>query len=519
MKSGKIALILACFAFSGPALAQDGMLAERIDQLARRTVDEFHITGLSITVVTSDEVLFAKSYGLREAGGDVAVDTDTIFPFGSIGKALTATTLAMLVDEGKLDWDDPVRDYIPEFEMSDPYITREFSIRDALTHRSGLPLGAGDLLFVPDGDPEISDVLAALKYIQPETSFRSEFAYDNMMYIVAGEVVARVEDKPWAQVVRERIFDPLDMDSCIALPSLAALAENTVTQHGRPSGSDTAEPIDPSYMLPDTAASAGGVSCSITDLGKWTQFWLRGGTTISGQQLVSENQIREMWTGVTPFPVSAGMRPARTHFALYALGWGLYDFYGDLLVAHKGGTMGAVSHVALLPDRNVGVFITTNDMFPAIPALSYQILNEYAGFDPETDWLALAEESYAQFLDVSGRDAVMAETLASEPTRALSAYEGTYKDPWYGEVSVVEQNGVLIFDMLRSTALTAPLVPVDEDRFLARWPDRTLNADAYVTFSTNGDCVTGLTLQAVSDTTDFSFDYEHLHFSKMAETP
>ena len=345
MRKAVLASLVTAIALTTGAVSAADPTPEQIEAYATKTIDDFKITGLAITVVKGDSIIFQHGYGVRDIRQpDIKVDENTLFPFASIGKAFTTASLAMLVDEGKLNWDDPVRNYIPEFEMSDPYITAEFSVRDLVTHRSGLSLGAGDLLVFPDANPDVEDIITAVKYLPPATSFRSEYAYDNLMYIIAGEVLSRIDGRPWSKVIEERVFKPLKMKSCKALPSQGAEAKNTITQHLRIPGSWEGEPIDPRYVMGDSTAPAGGISCSIADLSKWAQFWLNDATAPSGKRLISEAQVKELWTGVTPQPVNPMMADlGGTHFSVYGLGWGLHDFHGKLLVSHSGGLLGAVS--------------------------------------------------------------------------------------------------------------------------------------------------------------------------------
>ncbi|WP_158085740.1 serine hydrolase [Henriciella aquimarina] len=492
---------------------------DKIDAQARETIEAFGLPGLAITVVSGDSVLFQETYGIRDVREPSGkIDEDTLLPFASIGKAFTTTALAMLVDEGKLAWDDPVRDFIPEFEMSDPYITAEFSVRDLVTHRSGLPLGAGDLLVFPDANPDVPAVLAAIKNIPPSTSFRSEYAYDNLMYIVAGEVLSRIEDKPWADVIESRIFEPLGMASCKALPSEAAGADNTITQHMPQPGSGKNEPIDPRYIMGDASAPAGGLSCSITDLATWAQFWLNDATTEDGTRLVSEAQLKELWSPVTPQEVSPMLaKLGNIHFSLYGLGWVLRDLHGDLFVGHSGGLLGATSYFGILPEEDIAVFVVSNGFTPASSALALQILDGAAEPESESDWIGALAGYYEQQQETAKKDAGLDEetkTEPVEPARPLEAYTGTYVDPWYGPVSIEIRQGALFIDMSRSEALDAPLVPVADDKFVARWPDRNLNADAYVIFSEEDGTVSGMTMEAVSETTDFSFDFRDLDFTR-----
>lgn len=518
MKPLKILMTAAAGAIFASQTGLAEISAEKIEASTKRTIEAFDLVGLGVTVVSGDAVIFQDVYGVkdvRQSSGKI--DTDTLFPFASIGKAFTTAALAMLVDEGKLGWDDPVRNFIPEFEMSDPYITAEFSVRDLVTHRSGLPLGAGDLLIVPDGKPEVADILAAIRHIPPETSFRSEYAYDNLMYIIAGEVLARIEGRPWAEVIRTRIFEPVGMTSCKAVPSEGAAADNTITQHLRTPGSRVGEPIDPRYIMGDATSPAGGLSCSITDLAKWGQFWLNDATTASGVQLISPAQAKELWTGVTPQRVDAMLSQlGGTHFSLYGLGWVLRDFHGELLVSHSGGLLGATAFFGILPETDVAVFVTSNDFTPAASALALQILSDLAKPDAASDWIGVLEGYYVAQQDTAQQDAGLADGQATEeavkPVRPLSAYIGTYADPWYGSVSIQIRDNSLFIDMSRSEVLDGPLKPVAPDRFVARWPDRTLNADAYVVFSEEAGEVTGMNMMPVSDTTDFSFNFKDLSF-------
>lgn len=517
--------MFACAAVSALSIANvwaADITPAQVEAYVAKAVEDFEVTGLAITVVTKDSVVFQDVYGVRDVRTGVPVDENTIFPFASISKAFTTAALAMLVDEGKLDWDDPVRNYIPEFEMSDPYITAEFSVRDLVTHRSGLPPGAGDLLLIPDANPEVSDILAAIKHIPPSTSFRSRYAYDNLLYIVAGEVLSRIDGRPWHKIIEARIFKPLNMKSCEALPSKAAASKNTVTQHLRVPETWEAKPINPLYIVGDNVSPAGGLSCSITDLAKWAQFWLNDATAPSGERLISEAQAREVWTGVTPQGGGGLMGDlGGSHLSIYGLGWGLRDFHGKLLVSHSGGVLGGSSYFGVLPEVDIAVFVTSNVSTYASSALALQILSDAAGPESNSDWLgrlhSIAANRKATMQKDSGdsesEDAV--KDMAIEPVRSLAEYVGTYVDPWYGPVSIEIRNDALFIDMSRSQILDAPLIPVEPDKFVARWPDRTLNADAYVVFSANEDGrVTGMTMEAVSETTDFSYDFHDLNFTK-----
>ncbi|WP_375283912.1 serine hydrolase [Marinicauda pacifica] len=518
MKWTDLAAATAAAAIFTTSTTAQELTAERIDAAARETIEAFDIPGMAVSVVRGGDVIFTQTYGVRDVRApEVPVDENTIFPFASVGKAFTTAALAMLVDEGKLNWDDPVRRFIPEFEMSDPYITEHFSVRDLVTHRSGLPLGAGDLLVFPDADPEVSDILAAIRNIPPETSFRAEYAYDNLMYVIAGEVAARAAGKPWHEVIEDRIFEPLGMESCQALPSEAAADDNTVTQHSRAPGETEATPIDPRYIVGDNTAPAGGLSCSIADLSTWAQFWLNEGVGPDGERLLSQEQVEELWSPVTPQTVSPLLEQlSGTHFSLYALGWSLRDFHGEFFVGHSGGLLGAASYFGLLPDQDLAVFVTSNISTYGSSALALQLLSDAAAPEAESDWLGTLHGAYLASQETAIRDSGSGDEpdVAIDPVRDLEAYAGEYVDPWYGLVTVEIRDGGLFLDMSRSEVLDAPLVAVAPDRFVARWPDRSLNADAFVDFTAEDGQVVGMTMEPVSETTDFSFDFHDLDFTK-----
>ena len=518
------ALMTAGFAIADDMAASETKASqdlshETLEAYIQKTIEAFNITGMAVAVVSADAVIFQNTYGLRDINGTAKVNADTIFPFGSVGKAFTTAALATLVDEGKIDWDDKVRQYIPEFEMSDPYITEEFTIKDLLTHRSGLPLGAGDLLIFPDGYLEMQDVLNVFKTIKPTSSFRSEYAYDNLMYIVAGEVLARAHGGTWSDALETRLFDPLEMTSCKALPSEAMKSKNTALEHERNLGGKTAAPLNPLYILPDGSAPAGGISCSISDMAKWAQFWLREGKSASGETLILDAQVKKLWTGVTPTPVNRDAQThAKTNFSLYALGWAVSDFHGEQFVYHSGGLLGAVSYIGILPEKDIAVVFMANDWLPYVSGFVKQILQDVSAPEAGFDWIAEAEEKYNNYLELSRKDAGLDEAqlvdISVPPVRPLSEYVGTYTDPWYGDVTLSLREGQLHIDTARSKAFDVSLVSVDTDKFVARWTDRALNADAYLNFQVEDETVVGLRMEAVSETTDFSYDFHDLRFVK-----
>ena len=266
------------------------------------------------------------------------------------------------------------------------------------------------------------------------------------------DALARVEGEAWADVLDARIFDPLAMDSCEARPSVAAADDNTITQHSRPPGVADAAPIDPRYIIGDSTSPAGGISCSIDDLSIWAQFWLNEGIAEDGTRLLSEAQVNELWTGVTPQGVSPLLQQlGGTHFSLYGLGWTLRDFHGQLMVGHSGGLLGASSYFGLLPEEDIAVFVSSNVSTYASSALALQLLAEAAAGDEAADWVGVLHGVYTRSQEMAVQDSGAGDQpdVAIEPVRGLTAYTGIYMDPWYGAVSIEMRNGGLFIEQFR----------------------------------------------------------------------
>jgi CubicO group peptidase (beta-lactamase class C family) len=490
-----------------------------IDRAVTRAMAEFSVPGIAVGIVKDGQLVFAKGYGVRTIGQPGKVDADTLFAIGSNTKAFTAAALAILVDEGKLHWDDRVIDHLPDFRMWDPFVTREFTVRDLLTHRSGLGLGAGDLLFVTPTDFTRRDILHALRFLKPVSSFRSEFAYDNLLYAVAGELVPAVTGQSWEDFVTQRILKPLHMDACAVATSRLADRGNLASPHSLVAGKlQTVEPLD----IP-AAAPAGSIQCNVTGLAKWVSTQLAHGRAPDGTVLFSEAQGAEMWSAQTILrPSGKRAEMTRTHFAAYGLGWGLEDFEGYKRVSHNGGLPGMVTHVGMIPELGLGVVVLTNQQEGAVlTALPLQILEAYTGA-PKRDWVGLVKAmSVEREQRIREADANRApDAVAATSAANLDAYVGTFADPWRGEASVTRTAGGLELRFSHTDDLEGPLLPRGNNLFVVRWNDRSLNADAYVRFTEDfTGKVVGFTMQAVSAATDFSFDFQDLDFKRTGAPP
>ncbi len=491
------------------------------DAEARRTMAAYDSTGMVVSVMVDGEVVHVGAYGLAEEGSDRPVTTDMRFPIASITKAFTTTALAILVDRGQVDWDAPVRSYIPEFAMYDPWVSERFTVRDAITHRSGLPLGAGDLLIWPDGDATPDDVIAALPHLRPTTGFRDGYAYDNLLYVVAGEIVERVSGEDWATFVTSEILQPVGLDGCAAQQDRIAPGTPVVTGHERAAGADAGVPIDERLAFSQTWSAAGGLYCTADDMMTWARFWFDRGVTPDGTRILSEAQVEEVLTGVTPVDVPALHRDAgSSHLALYSLGWFVQDYEGTLMLRHSGGAPGVVSNLVLLPEHEIAVFASSNDYRSAASTFTYHVANALVA-DEERDIIAVLGASFAQ-AEAEGAALISGDGGRPEnpapPSLPLSAYTGTYRDPWYGEVRISAMtDGGLFIDMGRSEILDGPLTHHSGDRFAAFWPDASLKADAFVDFAVEDGVATRITMQAISELTDFSYDFHDLQLERVKE--
>ena len=526
-----LAIALAgCATTPPPAPATPMQVADTVDAAApppdydyemQRVMQAYDSTGMAAAVMVDGKIAWTGAAGLAEEDTDRSVTTDMLWPIASISKAFTTTALAILVDRGEVEWDAPVRTYIPEFAMWDPWVSEHFTVRDALTHRSGLPLGAGDLLIWPDGDAEPEDVIAALPHLRPSTGFRSEYAYDNLLYVVAGEIVERVSGRDWGEFVTGEILQPVGMTECAAERAMLPDGAPVVTGHERAAGAEDGVPTDPRLDFSPTWSAAGGIFCTPEGMMKWSKFWIDGGVTEGGQRIVSEEQARELWQGVTPTGVRGGLQAAgSSNLAMYALGWSVHDFEGTLAVGHGGGAPGVVSNLLILPDRDIAIFSATNDYRGAASTFNYHIASALLGA-PENDfigdWGAAFAEAEARGAALIGETGASAPADASPPPLPLAAYVGTYRDPWYGEVTIRETANGLYIDMGRSTVLDGDLTHYDGNRFAAFWPDSSLKADAFVDFEVEDGRVVRMTMQAISDLTDFSYDFHDLRLERVTD--
>jgi CubicO group peptidase (beta-lactamase class C family) len=491
-----------------------------IEQSIGRAMEEFQAPGMAVSIVHDGEVFFSGGHGIVELGSKQPVDEATLFQIASISKAFTAATLAILVDEEKLGWDDPVINDLPEFRMYDPWVTREFTIRDLLTHRSGLPLGAGDLLLVPRARSTREEIIHAFRYLKPNTSFRSEYAYDNLLYIVAGEVVGRVSGTSFEEFLEQRLLFPLGMKDCAATLGRTSRTAVKATPHVVVEDElETTESLESTIV-----AAAGGVNCSARSMTAWMSFILNQGVTADGEQLISANQISQLLKPVTLMSTSAYLtQHAGAFLTAYSLGWNVSTFYGHPLYSHGGGLWGMTSYIAILPDQGLAVFASNNQMSVGPRAVVFDILNQFLegeAHESGKDWIAIYADLIGDRRSSAAATVAEAEDARSKDSKhslPLDAYAGTYRDAWYGDITIsLADDGRLWFRSGRSDALHGPLEHFQFETFIARWTERKWNADAYVSFMLSPEGgVEGIRMKAVSPATDFSFDFHDLDLKRL----
>jgi CubicO group peptidase (beta-lactamase class C family) len=472
-----LSIALIVLAAARPSLAQPGPLAG-FDAAVAQAVRDWKTPGLAIAVVKDGAVVFAKGYGVRKLGGPEAVDERTLFAVGSTTKAMTAAALGMLVDEGKLSWDDPVTKHLPWFALDDPYVTREVRVRDLLTHRAGVP--NTDLLWYEQATPA-REVIGRLRDVPLETSLRTHFTYQNVMYAAAGEVVAAVSGMPWSEFVRTRIFTPLGMTGTIATAATLDAQPNVAAPHYEIDGTVTAV----RNASVDSVAPAGAVWSSVRDMAEWLRMLLAGGTAPGGQRLLSPKVVTELFTPQTMVGEDAFYPTARLtkpHWTTYGLGWFQADYAGEKVDFHTGSIDGMVAIAGLIRDRGLGVFVLANlDHAELRHALMYTVFDRYLG-RPSRDWSAEMRALYAGLTAEAEARRVKADAervSGTSPSLPLDRYVGRYTSPVYGTVVVTRQGAGL--HAAFGTGFAGPLEHWHYDTFRAVW-DAKWRGSAPATF-------------------------------------
>ncbi|MEP1554164.1 MAG: serine hydrolase [Paraglaciecola sp.] len=489
-----------------------------------QALDKFATPGMAVGVTYKGRAIHLEGYGKRDIKGDLAVTATTQFRIGSTSKAFTVASLGILVDEGKLNWEDKVTDHLPEFKMMDPWVTAEFTIRDLLTHKSGLVSGAGDSMIWPEPSGfSRQEVISKLRYLTPKYSFRSQYAYSNVMYITAAEIVARITNMPWEQFVDTRIFAPLNMN-CYAGDMPKAALENVSKGYEINSNNDFFEiPRNGINGKTLMSAAAGGIVCNAQDMLKWAAYLLTLNKQLNLEeqefetQVFSAQRLKEMWSPTTILPLPKRERENnQTHIKTYGLGWRLFDVDGLQLASHTGTISGFQAFVTLVPKLELGIVLLSNGSNSGARASIMQtILKAFVSPNDDYDWVqdefeyreVRKQEYLANWQEPKGTNTVLL---------APSNYVGTFEDKWFGKIIIENTNGKLRIHSDRMLSLTGTLKPFNEHSFKIIWDNQNAASHAFIHFNTDiNSVVTSFTLTPFKVEEPENHEYLDMFFNKI----
>jgi len=506
----KIFLPFLCFAFS---LANGQETIPALDEYVDSVLRVFEVPGISLSIVKDGKILLAKGYGVKKLGEKKPVTEHTLFSIASNTKAFTSAALAILVEEKKLQWDDPVINYLPWFRMSDPWVTSQMTVRDLLVHHSGIAAFAGDLLIFPPSDYSRKEIVSRLKDFSLVHSFRTYYGYDNILYLAAGEVIRAVSQMEWEDFICRRIFDKIGMNQSVSRFSELRDHPDVSAAHSRIQGIVQQDKEYYEQAIGDAGDPAGGIASNAVDMSKWLMTQLDSGLAPNGNRIFGAAATKELWKVVTPIPVDkapAGLERAQTEFAGYALGFRCYNYGQYKIVGHGGKLDGFVSQVALVPQLKLGIAVLTNqESTGAYWAIIYHLLDHFMQAKP-FDWI----KAYKTRMDSSSAELKRAWQKSNiVPSQSallplpIEKYAGRYHDNFYGDLMIEEKDGGLSLKFSHTPQFVAKLVPFQYGTFIAKFDNPTLKADSYVTFTTGATgTIEQLKLNVIDPDSDISFD-------------
>lgn len=508
---------IAISLFSALIVVSNSLFAQKEQQKTLKALDEYYskaltdweVPGMAIAIVKDDSVIFEKGFGVREIGKTDKVDANTLFAIASNTKAFTAAALAILVDEGKIKWDDKVIKYLPWFQLYDPYVTYNMTIRDLLCHRSGLATFSGDLLWFGTNYSR-EEVIRRARFLKPVYGFREKYGYSNIMFLTAGEIVQVVSGKTWDKFVTEKIFKPLKMNRTNSSTKDLIGLDNVAQCHTDFEG----KTIEIPYLNWDNIAPAGAINSSVDDISKWLKLQLNNGK-YGNTQIFSTDRSREMWSPNTNQGISSYSEKLfpTIHFKAYAMGWGVFDYLGRKIVSHSGGYDGMISYTCLVPEENLGFVILTNKNSSLFNPLVYKTLDLFLG-GKNTDWSAMMLENNKKQMEMDKKSQMEEEQKRvkdSHPTLELKDYAGLYGGDLYGNAKVTLDNGELKLIFAPAPQFNSILKHWQYDTFSIQFPEFPSLPKGKVTFVINA---LGKVEEMRIDVPNPDFDFTELKFRK-----
>lgn len=504
---------LAAFALATCACCAGAVERAELDRIFDDVMHRYELPGLAVGVIEEGRIVYARTAGERVAGSGQPITRRTLFKIASNSKAMTAATLARLVDAGKLRWDDPVVHHLPTFRLFDDWVTRNIQVQDLLVHNSGLPEGGGDLMLWPEPNRFTrADILAGLAHIRPAYGFRAGYAYDNLLYVVAGEVAAAAGDGSYEALVRREVFEPLGLGCRVGAWRREA-GDDVAQPHLRRDGRNLPSGVDGDAVPAITSAAAGGIRCSLDDMLRWALVWLAPGER--EHAWLSAAQREAMWKPRTTMPVSARSKAwDGTHYRGYALGFRVADADGEWTVSHTGTLSGMYSVLFLLPDRRGGfVMLTNGEGGEARTVVTEALLKRFTRPD-DTRRVADFAADLARDRTVPGRSRVpdTASRVPVEPER-IGADLGIWRDPWFGDVAICARSGKVRFESAKSPRMAGTVMRVGE-RLLVEWDSDAVDVEPWLDFG-RGERAGTLAMAKVDPDGDFSSDYEDLALRRL----
>jgi len=499
----KVILTFLFLCITNSFLAQNKPNLEKLDKYIREAVDTFEVPGLAVGVIKNGEILFTKGFGVKSNITKEAVDSKTLFGIASLSKAFTAAAIGMLVDDGKLNWKDRVIEHLPWFQLHDTYITKEVRIADLLSHRIGLATFDGDLLWYGT-DYKREEIVKRIRELPIKNGLGDKYGYQNVMFIVAGEVIKAATGKTWEEFIQERIFNPLGMDNSTLTNSVFSDDYNFASPHKKGMVLD--------FSNYDNSGPAASINSCVDDMLKWCQFWIDKGM-VDTTCLLTEKSYYTITKSYMPINAGKGIEIGGTHFITTGLGWFLRDYAGRKVLTHGGGLPGFLSRITVVPEDSLGIVVFQNDEQPVYKDIAKKILDIMIS-KKEEDYVAESLDRmkiYKERTEKRKKERAKSRIKDTMPSFHLERYVGFYTDRMYGEAEIKLEDDTLKLTLLPTKELfTSKLTHWHFDTFRIKFNDPFL-PEGFVTFNKNSK---GKITDFAIDLPNPDFHFYNLKFEK-----